>query len=247
MQNRIIAIFLIVSLSFEGCINKSDKSDYKLIDLGSFSIRVPSDFEYKKVKGIDSFVGRITNGESTFSFDYGMYSPEPPLTENQFLEMNSKNMDFDGIHLLMRVIDTKLYEYEANGKVNVREITKNIRNLKLKKRTDDVQLSVYPNKKPKYYYSLELDNKTFNIPFFAYEKHLDDIKEYEIKIDTINNYKRTVSIWKDKSIEKYSSLNLIPLNRDSYNNHLWIGINSNTKLSKETIERIFNSVEIKNN
>jgi len=199
------------------------------------------------MKGIDSFVGVITNGESTFSFDYGMYSPESPLTENQFLEKNSKNIDFDGIHLLMRVIDTKPYEYEANGKVNIREITKNIRNLKLKKRTDDVQLSVYPNKNPKYYYSLELDNKTFNIPFFAYEKHLDNIKEYEIKIDTINNHKRTVSIWKDKNIEKYSSLNLIPLNGDSYHNHLWLGIKSTDKLSAGIIREILSSVRIKNN
>jgi len=199
------------------------------------------------MKGIDSFVGAITNGESTFSFDYGMYSPEPPLTENQFLEKNSKNIDFDGIHLLMRVIDTKPYEYEVNGKVNFREITKNIRNLKLKKRTEDVKLSVYPNKNHKYYYSLELDGRTFNIPFFAYEKHLDKIKEYQIEIDTINNHKRTVSIWNDKNIEKYSSLNLIPLNGDSNQNHLWLGIKSTDKLSTGIIREILSSVRMKNN
>ena len=45
-----------------------------LIDFDLFCIILPNDFKYKKVDGIDSFVGEIKNGKSKFIFDYGWYS-----------------------------------------------------------------------------------------------------------------------------------------------------------------------------
>ena len=45
-----------------------------LIDFDLFSIILPTDFKYKRIDGIDSFVGEIKNGKSTFFFDYGWYS-----------------------------------------------------------------------------------------------------------------------------------------------------------------------------
>jgi len=46
----------------------------KTIDFGAFSLDVPSNWESYKVKGIDSYVGGLTNGLDTLTFDYGWYS-----------------------------------------------------------------------------------------------------------------------------------------------------------------------------
>ncbi len=50
------------------------KTGWHSIELGAFNISTPSDFKYVKFKGIDSFVGLITNGEDSIHFDYGWYS-----------------------------------------------------------------------------------------------------------------------------------------------------------------------------
>ena len=45
-----------------------------------FTISVPTTFEYKEQQGIDSFVGRITDGRTDIRFDYGWYTnPGPRL------------------------------------------------------------------------------------------------------------------------------------------------------------------------
>ena len=240
-----IFIFLLLCSSIICCDTKVKQTEGKLIDLGPFTINVPNDFEYKKLIGIDSFVGAITNGESTFTFDYGMYSPRPPLTEQQFLKKNSKQLDFDALHILMRVIDIKPYENEQ-GKVNLRDISKRVKNLKLNKTTEDTKLSMYADKYCKYYYSLEFDDKHYNIPFFAYENKLDDFNNYAIKIDTINDYERTIYFWEKEDTVKYCGINMVPLSNNPVDDYLWLGIPSNHKLSKELVIDILNSITMKN-
>jgi hypothetical protein len=44
------------------------------IDLPTFSVNTPTDYKLVKQQGIDSYVGLITNGSDTLSFDYGWYS-----------------------------------------------------------------------------------------------------------------------------------------------------------------------------
>ena len=56
-------------------INPED--GYHTIDLGDFSIRTPQSFKFASCRGIDSFVGMITNGKDTLYFDYGGYSAGP--------------------------------------------------------------------------------------------------------------------------------------------------------------------------
>ncbi|MFI8379085.1 c-type cytochrome [Leeuwenhoekiella sp. NPDC079379] len=46
----------------------------KKIDFGVFSMIIPHDWEKIKYKGIDSYVGGITNGTDSLTFDYGWYS-----------------------------------------------------------------------------------------------------------------------------------------------------------------------------
>lgn len=44
------------------------------IKLGQFKIETPNDYQFFITKGIDSYVGGITNGQDSIEFDYGMYS-----------------------------------------------------------------------------------------------------------------------------------------------------------------------------
>ena len=76
-------IILAVVLSGILACSKSyslDSVDWKIIDVKYFTISVPSDFEYKPQRGIDSFVGKISNGRIEISFDHGWYSNPGPTT-----------------------------------------------------------------------------------------------------------------------------------------------------------------------
>lgn len=50
------------------------KENWHTIKLGSFSLETPVTFRFLKYNGIDSYVGRITNGIDNLTFDYGWYS-----------------------------------------------------------------------------------------------------------------------------------------------------------------------------
>ncbi len=50
-----------------------DKNSHT-IDLGRFSVITPVAFKYVKLEGVDSFVGLITDGTDSLSFDFGWYS-----------------------------------------------------------------------------------------------------------------------------------------------------------------------------
>lgn len=61
-----------------------------ILDTGSFLIEVPINWEYKKQKGIDSFVGQIIGKNVKINFDYsGMgYANSLLSTEIEYLEEN---------------------------------------------------------------------------------------------------------------------------------------------------------------
>lgn len=61
----------------------------KVLDLKVFRITVPKDWIYKKQKGIDSFVGEISTGNSSLSFDYSTmgYASFGPESEQESREI----------------------------------------------------------------------------------------------------------------------------------------------------------------
>jgi hypothetical protein len=71
-----IAIFLTLVFSTVNfsCKKSEINSEEKNFEFGVFKITIPSNWEKIKFKGIDSYVGGITNGIHTLTFDYGMYS-----------------------------------------------------------------------------------------------------------------------------------------------------------------------------
>jgi hypothetical protein len=68
---RLISILLILLAS---C--KTKTTDWQTHDFGSFKLKTPNGWTEIERKGIDSYVGGLTNGKDTLSFDYGWYSPD---------------------------------------------------------------------------------------------------------------------------------------------------------------------------
>jgi cytochrome c553 len=68
-------IILLLSISiyflFSSNSQKSNNNDF---NFGAFSIKIPKDWKKIKFDGIDSYVGGITNGNDSLTFDYGWYS-----------------------------------------------------------------------------------------------------------------------------------------------------------------------------
>ena len=71
-----IAIFLTLVFSTVNfsCKKSEINSEEKNFEFGAFKITIPSNWEKIKFKGIDSYVGGITNGKDSLTFDYGWYS-----------------------------------------------------------------------------------------------------------------------------------------------------------------------------
>lgn len=80
-------LLMLCLLSWMSCnTSKGSKSGNKVLDLYAFTVEVPNAFKYEKRKGIDSYVGLITNGEIDISFDYGWYSyPGPPTVLDKWI------------------------------------------------------------------------------------------------------------------------------------------------------------------
>ncbi|WP_343745288.1 cytochrome c [Chitinophaga sp.] len=52
---------------------------WQTIDYGPFKLKAPLEWKRVEFKGIDSYVGGLSNGKDTLSFDYGRYSPHVDL------------------------------------------------------------------------------------------------------------------------------------------------------------------------
>ena len=73
---KFITIILILGFSVVYFFSKKSeiKSENKSIEFGAFEMTIPYNWEKIKFKGIDSYVGGITNGIDSLTFDYGWYS-----------------------------------------------------------------------------------------------------------------------------------------------------------------------------
>jgi len=245
-KNIFILFSLLLLISCNDGVNYVSQKNGKshLIDFELFSIILPTDFKYKQIDGIDSFVGEIKNEGSTFFFDYGRYSPNPPMDKESFIEESRKSMDFETLEKFLNQIDLKPYENE-NGEVNPLEITKKIKSLTLHKMSEDLIFDKGPESKCEFYYSLEFDKKEYYVSFCIPKEKENQFKNYELKTDTIGDYKRTIAIWTDKENPNISSVNFEPINNVLNSNKLSIGVKSNMEFDEDELKRIFGSVMLK--
>jgi hypothetical protein len=88
-MNKII-IIVIASIFLISCASNSESST---IDYGPFNITPPEGWKRVEFQGIDSYVGGLTNGTDTLSFDYGWYS-----YDFKFEDMQTHTLSTDTIN-----------------------------------------------------------------------------------------------------------------------------------------------------
>lgn len=71
MNQRLILILLILTASCS-----TNTSEWQVLDFGVFKLKTPRGWTKIEEKGIDSYVGGLTNGKDSLWFDYGWYSPD---------------------------------------------------------------------------------------------------------------------------------------------------------------------------
>jgi hypothetical protein len=71
MRHALISVLLILAIS---C--KTKTNNWQTLDFGSFKMKAPHGWKIFKEKGIDSYVGGLTNGVDSLWFDFGWYSPD---------------------------------------------------------------------------------------------------------------------------------------------------------------------------
>jgi hypothetical protein len=80
MKNHVILIlFSILFLCNETYENLNT------IRIGEFTFQFPNDFKLINEQGIDSYVGKVSNGKIRFQFDYGYYSDSFDPTIEEYL------------------------------------------------------------------------------------------------------------------------------------------------------------------
>ncbi len=77
--------------------------DWKELDLKIFKISIPIEWNYQKIQGEDSFVGKITSSKSFLSFDYSI---------NGFAEDIAPYDDADDISEIKKVYHLKIKKTE---------------------------------------------------------------------------------------------------------------------------------------
>jgi hypothetical protein len=89
-------IIILIILFSVACTEKKQTNGKKNLDFGSFTIETPASWKKEKVKGIDSYVGKIViDSNETLEFDLGWYSNT--LTENDSVENKNNIIMWDTI------------------------------------------------------------------------------------------------------------------------------------------------------
>ena len=97
------------------------------IEVGEYSFQFPDDFKLIKETGIDSYVGKVSNGLIEFRFDYGYYSNKLDKSINEYLSEDVWKWNALGKNDLLPEGDIKGYtdnthliKYETVDSINYR-------------------------------------------------------------------------------------------------------------------------------
>lgn len=71
MKSPLISILIVLVVS---CTTKT--AGLQILDFGTFKLKTPQGWTIVKERGIDSYVGGLTNGKDSLWFDYGEFSPD---------------------------------------------------------------------------------------------------------------------------------------------------------------------------
>lgn len=88
VMRRTVA-YIVIFLTLASCGDKSNSNYIETeIEIGAFTFQFPQDFKLIKEQGIDSYVGKVSNGKIDFQFDYGYYSNSLDKSIAEYLEQD---------------------------------------------------------------------------------------------------------------------------------------------------------------
>jgi predicted AlkP superfamily pyrophosphatase or phosphodiesterase len=125
MTKTVLHIVICV-LTLTACNSENSAYDNQnWIEIGEYSFKFPNDFELIKEKGIDSYVGKISNGKIDFQFDYGYYSDPLDKSVDEFLSRDVWKLTALGRNNLLPEGDitglvekTELIRYYSSDSIN---------------------------------------------------------------------------------------------------------------------------------
>lgn len=172
----IILLFLI------GC-QELPLNTTRIIDTGGFEIALPAEWKYKKEKGIDSFVGRIIGRELELHFDWSEMGYANTLIENEQEFINNWKpkefiyMGLCGIYKDRDVLQEKTRLIKEEGKIDTTLFKGN--------KVEDLESEI-DSKEESFSAILTYKDTLLTVKIEIPE----EIKRYDIKIDTIDHYYR---------------------------------------------------------
>jgi|GEM_PF-1730908 len=85
----LIAIIFIINVicckNTSSPVVQANNNFTQTLDFGDFKIKTPKEWRKIKERGIDSYVGGLTNGTDTLEFDFGQYSNDLTDTREEYL------------------------------------------------------------------------------------------------------------------------------------------------------------------
>jgi hypothetical protein len=94
--------YIVIFLTMVSCGDESKSNHIRTeIEIGDFNFQFPQDFKLIKEQGIDSYVGKVSNGKIKFQFDYGYYSNSLDKTISEYLGQDVWKWNALGQHGLL--------------------------------------------------------------------------------------------------------------------------------------------------
>ena len=223
-KRKLTTLIAVLCLFFYACtpISTTKEKPWKTIEIGDYLFDFPSEFEIIREQGIDSYVGKIQSDSVQIIFDFGYYSGDFAVTEQEYLANGSwKSMLH---HRFMK--EGVIYDQTNIPKVDVLNIrTATSADSSFCKTCDYIAHCKHEN--------IEFD---FAIDLPA------EIKRMNFSIDTIGHYLRKIVYSKD-SPKGTIALNIKDINgfNKNFNAYLTLSLFASelTKQKQHTVLKIF--------
>jgi len=219
-----------------GC-KEPNRNNKKIIDTGAFEIEVPANWEYKKEKGTDSFVGKIESEEVELYFDWSEmgYANHLSPTIDEYIEngewewtISSPYMKRGIIYTSGDVIGERNRIMENKGITDTTKVK--VEKIQIPKKEILFEEGIY---KAILTYKDTVQEVNIEIP--------EKVKKYHFEIDTIGFYHRKI-INPKNGIEGMTGVYFQDLN-SSFNFNL-VGKNLSVENQERAIEA-FKTIKIK--
>ncbi|MEL6656139.1 MAG: hypothetical protein AAFP77_13290 [Bacteroidota bacterium] len=229
--------------------SQADSEGWHKIDLGRFELSTPKRYEFIPRRGIDSFVGEISDGTVQITFDYGCYSSQGPKDTVEALTENASHISISAYATyLLDYLDHSAYQ-DGNS-INLTELMKDIHDVQLLEYSDSVELSTPTDALFQYYYSFQFNGENYKVPFEFDHQVLVNEARFEFKRDTIDNiYRKRYFDTTPSDTMKYGiymvDLSGFSVGMNTYCTKLGLVANGVSDEELETVKRIIDSIRFK--